>query len=139
MTNCAKCGRALKDPRSIEHGYGPECWSKIKAGIKKHRSDDGNQSDYAYHVSSNHGQKVLVIEDLNLGGMSVTNNIEAVMASIADEIGEGVYNMPIVYKDSEGQYDGINGEKLSSNTFYGIGAASEKDAVKAAIERRTTR
>ena len=39
MTNCAKCGRALKDPKSIEHGYGPECWSKVTAGIKKQRAD----------------------------------------------------------------------------------------------------
>jgi hypothetical protein len=138
MTNCAKCGRPLKNPKSMEHGYGPECWSKIAAGIRKERTDNSaNRSDYAYHINSKHGQQALVIEDLNRGGMSVTNNIEAIIAEIADEIGTSIYQMPIVYRDSEGQYDGINGEKLRSDTFYGIGAKEEKDAVKAAIERRT--
>ena len=138
MTNCAKCGRPLKNPKSMEHGYGPECWSKIAAGIRKERTDNSaNRSDYAYHINSKHGQQVLVIEDLNRGGMSVTNNAEAVIADIAYEIGEGIYKLPIVYKDSEGRYDGINGEKLKFDTFYHIGATSEKDAVTAAIERRT--
>lgn len=138
MTNCAKCGRPLKNPKSMEHGYGPECWSKVTAGIKKERTDgSANRSDYAYHINSKHGQQALVIEDLDRGGMSVTNNIEAIIAEIADEIGTSIYQMPIVYRDSEGQYDGINGEKLRSDTFYGIGAKEEKDAVKAAIERRT--
>ena len=138
MTNCAKCGRPLKNPKSMEHGYGPECWSKIAAGIRKERTDNSaNRSDYTYHISKINGQQALVIEDLNLGGMSVTNNIEAVIADIAHEIGEGIYKLPIVYKDSEGQDDGINGEKLKFDTFYHIGATSEKDAVTAAIERRT--
>lgn len=138
MTNCAKCGRPLKNPKSMEHGYGPECWSKVTEGIKKERTDgSANRSDYAYHINSKHGKQVLVIEDLDRGGMSVTNNIEAIIAEIADEIGTSIYQMPIVYRDSEGQYDGINGEKLRSDTFYGIGAKEEKDAVKVAIERRT--
>jgi hypothetical protein len=108
------------------------------AGIKKERTDgSANRSDYAYHINSKHGKQVLAIEDLDRGGMSVTNNIEAVIAEIADEIGTSIYQMPIVYRDSEGQYDGINGEKLRSDTFYGIGANEERDAVKAAIERRT--
>ncbi|NLE27070.1 MAG: hypothetical protein GX625_17355 [Clostridiaceae bacterium] len=28
---CGKCNRPLKDPKSIERGYGPDCWRKIKA------------------------------------------------------------------------------------------------------------
>ncbi|MDQ0299666.1 hypothetical protein J2S78_002086 [Salibacterium salarium] len=27
---CAKCGRKLKDLKSIERGYGPKCWKKSK-------------------------------------------------------------------------------------------------------------
>lgn len=45
--------------------------------------------------------------------------------------------MPIIYRDSDGRYDGINGQNLRRNPFYGIGAGEEKDAVKAAIERST--
>lgn len=30
-TNCGKCGRPLKDPKSIERGFGPTCWAKVQA------------------------------------------------------------------------------------------------------------
>ena len=138
MTNCAKCGRPLKNPKSMEHGYGPECWGKVKAGIRKERTDaTANRSDYTFHINSKHGKQVLVIEDLDRGDMSVTNNIEAVLTEIADEIGTSIYQMPIVYRDSDGRYDGINVQNPRGNPFYGIGAGEEKDAVKAAIERST--
>lgn len=140
MTNCAKCGRPLKNPKSMEHGYGPECWGKVKAGIRKERTDTAaNRSDYIFHINGKHEKQVLVIEDLDRGGMSVTNNIETVLTEIADEIGTSIYQIPIVYRDSDGRYDGINGENLRYNPFYSIGAGEEKDAVKAAIERSTAK
>lgn len=30
---CAHCGRMLTDPKSIERGFGPECWDKAKGFI----------------------------------------------------------------------------------------------------------
>lgn len=30
-TNCGKCGRPLKDPKSIECGFGPTCWANFQA------------------------------------------------------------------------------------------------------------
>ena len=27
---CAHCGRKLTDPKSMERGFGPECWQKVK-------------------------------------------------------------------------------------------------------------
>jgi hypothetical protein len=27
---CLKCNRPLSDPASINHGYGPKCWTRIK-------------------------------------------------------------------------------------------------------------
>lgn len=29
---CRECGRALKDPISVERGIGPECWRDQQAG-----------------------------------------------------------------------------------------------------------
>lgn len=26
---CGNCGRKLKDPKSIERGFGPSCWMKL--------------------------------------------------------------------------------------------------------------
>ncbi|MEN6414353.1 MAG: DUF6011 domain-containing protein [Veillonellales bacterium] len=31
---CKRCGRALKDSVSIEHGYGPVCYEKRYKGFK---------------------------------------------------------------------------------------------------------
>jgi len=77
-----------------------------------------------------------VITDLDRGGMSVTNNIEAIVQSIAAEIGERIYTMPIVYRDSMGQYDGVNGNSLQRNPFYFLGKDNEADTVIAAIQRQ---
>ena len=30
---CARCNRALKDPKSIDRGMGPKCWSESGGGI----------------------------------------------------------------------------------------------------------
>ena len=101
-----------------EHGawIRPRMLGKVKAGIRKERTDaTANRSDYTFHINSKHGKQVLVIEDLDRGGMSVTNNIEAVLAEIEDEIGTSIYQMPIIYRDSDGRYDGINGQNLRRN------------------------
>lgn len=34
-TICGKCMRPLKDPKSIERGYGPDCWREVKAAAKE--------------------------------------------------------------------------------------------------------
>lgn len=31
MVTCARCGRGLKNPDSMERGFGPVCWSKAQA------------------------------------------------------------------------------------------------------------
>ncbi|GLI14220.1 hypothetical protein MTHERMMSTA1_13460 [Methanosarcina thermophila MST-A1] len=31
MNTCNRCNRPLKDSVSVERGYGPVCWKKIKA------------------------------------------------------------------------------------------------------------
>ena len=33
--NCLKCGRALKNKTSIARGYGPGCYKKVQAEVKK--------------------------------------------------------------------------------------------------------
>ncbi|WP_407690330.1 DUF6011 domain-containing protein [Salipaludibacillus agaradhaerens] len=29
-TECSRCGRKLKDKKSVERGYGAVCWTKIQ-------------------------------------------------------------------------------------------------------------
>lgn len=34
MVRCARCGRLLEDPKSIDRGYGPYCWALLKNEIQ---------------------------------------------------------------------------------------------------------
>jgi len=66
------------------------------------------KSDYIHRIENFSGRQIIIIEDLNLGGMSVTNNIENVVREI--EIMEKIKasEFMIIYKDSEGVYDGFD-------------------------------
>lgn len=61
------------------------------------------KADYSYQIIDD----VLAIEDLNNGNMSVTNDIEAVVHDIEEEEQIHAKDMKIVYKDSEGVWDGV--------------------------------
>jgi len=62
---------------------------------------------------------VLVIIDLDIGGMSVTNNIDAILRQISEEQGVDLikHAVPIVYRDSEGHFDGVRASKKGAR-FY---------------------
>lgn len=95
------------------------------------------KSDFTYHTIESQGINVLVIIDLDQGGASVTNNAEAVVKSIAAELGEQTFKMPIIYRDSEGTYDGIDGTYLE-DPFYSIGSTKEDSAAYEAAARYWT-
>jgi hypothetical protein len=60
-----------------------------------------SKSDYRFKFIDN----VLVIEDLNLGRMSVTNNAEDVISEIITTTEKKLTEHFIIYKDSEGIWD----------------------------------
>lgn len=39
MASCTRCKRALKDPASVQRGYGPICWAKHQADIEKEEKE----------------------------------------------------------------------------------------------------
>jgi hypothetical protein len=88
------------------------------------------KSDYKWKFKDN----ILFIQDLNLGRMSVTNNIENVLSEIKDEMGEKITEAKIIYKDSQGVWDGVipewTTEGCSSVRFYYIGETSLVKAIK---------
>ncbi|MDD3230533.1 MAG: hypothetical protein PHE09_15140 [Oscillospiraceae bacterium] len=92
------------------------------------------KSDFTYHTTKARGIDILVIIDLDQGGMSVTNNVEAVVRSITAELGESIYERPIIYRDSAGTYDGIDGTYME-DPFYSIGGTDEDRAAAKAAER----
>lgn len=65
-------------------------------------------SDYTAHVRYDGEKPVVVIVDQNLGRMSVTNNAEAVVTAVCKEAGLWPEDTIIIYRDSEGIWDGID-------------------------------
>ena len=79
------------------------------------------KSNYQFKITDD----ILHIEDLNYGGKSVTNNIENVINEIKEMIGDKIKKCHIIYKDSEGIWDGIKPlwgiNKCVEVDFYHIG------------------
>ena len=48
MSKCARCNRGLKDPTSIQRGFGPVCWAKAQADkSKEEQRESGGFYDLA--------------------------------------------------------------------------------------------
>lgn len=71
------------------------------------------RADFTHEITSYNGFPVLKIEDLDLGNMSVTNNIEEVVRDV--EVMEKIdaKNYVIIYKDSDDMWDGWDAVKQS--------------------------
>jgi hypothetical protein len=84
-----------------------------------------NRSDFNYRIAvwgeGGTVKSVIVITDLNRGRMSVTNNMEAVLQHIADEEGfeiSSITGARIIYRDSEGIWDGVEIDPDGQVSFY---------------------
>lgn len=75
--------------------------------------EQANRSDYVYKVHNG----VIAIKDLNLGKMSVTNNIENVVTKICQDEDLDIRWHTIIYQDSEGE---IYEFYLSDKSFHPI-------------------
>jgi hypothetical protein len=88
-----------------------------------------SKSNYTWKID----QDFLLIEDLDTGNKSVTNDIENVINDIYHEIGEKIKNYKVIYKDSHGIWDGVNPswgvKKCVSCDFYHIGEYELKNAL----------
>jgi len=78
-------------------------------------------SDFTYQLRRVKGHYFIMIEDLDIGGMSVTNNIRNVVELIAQREftspGEYLQYYKVIYKDSQGRWDGYD---YNSGFFYPI-------------------
>jgi hypothetical protein len=64
------------------------------------------RADYTYIVGTCSGRNVIIIEDLDLGNVSVTNDIKNVIKEIVSVENFDPCQYLIVYKDSSGFWDG---------------------------------
>lgn len=90
------------------------------------------RAQYDYAITHLEGQRFIVIEDLNRGAMSVTNDIENVVAAIEEEhrIKAEQPDFLIIYRDSEGDYDGWR----KKGSFVFLNARTEEVAKKRYLE-----
>lgn len=43
MTTCTRCNRPLKDPASVQRGYGPICWAAVQADREREKYEDNGE------------------------------------------------------------------------------------------------
>jgi len=95
------------------------------------------RSDYtvvldAHYEEPDESKRVWVVcaTDLNLGGLSVTNDAEAVVQAIHDSYQKpGRAPIVIIYCDSDGRWDGLNHKEGQFTGFRPIGVRGREQAV----------
>lgn len=91
-----------------------------------------SNSDYTYTITNFRGPGVIVIQDLNRGNKSVTNNIENVVDEICiKELIEYPEDYIIVFKDSTALWDIYDYKK---ELFTIVSEASWKEGVSKYLE-----
>ena len=81
-------------------------------------------SDYIYFIKG----KVLIIEDSDLGNLSVTNDIQNVLTAIKKDL--EFLPETIIYRDSEGNFDGVEHEQGKFIKFYPVNETNLIDALE---------
>jgi len=89
------------------------------------------RSDFDFEIAEVKGRKAIIIQDLDKGKMSVTNDIENVVAYIANLRGLDPTDYLIVYRDSLGTWDGWDAKKKD---FVGLGKHTFEDAISRYVQ-----
>lgn len=85
-----------------------------------------SRADYSYAKVTMDGIKFIAIQDKDCGGMSVTNDIENVVAEICEREAVKQKDYLIVYCDSMGIWDAWNGNDFVSLNQPNLSAAIDK-------------
>jgi hypothetical protein len=91
------------------------------------------RADYLHRIDTVKGIPTILIEDLDLGRMTVTNNIEEVVEEIARMEKIDPKDYVIVYQDSEGVWDGY---RVDKRMFVSLAADDPEEAVSTYINLR---
>jgi len=125
---CHACGRPLTDPVSVEAGVGPSCAAQAAT-----RPVSEIMFRSAYFAEEIDG--VLVVFDRDAGSISVTNDVERVLA--AELAQRGSLPRFVIYRDSTGQYDRIRHRNGVFGGFAPLGARSLTQALAALKEAQS--
>lgn len=120
---CSVCGATLTDPVSVKLGIGPVCRVKDK----QLEANQGNlfamRSKYSIASVGN----VLIIYD-RLGIKTVTNDIDNVLSEVKESYGN-LDAYKIMYRDSQGVFDGVVTRASKFTSFFSIGETDERAAL----------
>ena len=123
---CRVCGRPLSDPISVELGIGPICRISNKNKAMQEKSLHLFKARASFSWTEEDG--IISIVDLSGNdddfGPTVTNDIDNVLRQIALEKGHGLQNYRIIYRDTQGIWDGVHVTARGGARFYSI---NEKD------------
>jgi hypothetical protein len=86
-------------------------------------------ADFTYSLSGN----VISIVDLNLGNRSLTNDIESVLRKIEHYHQGSIVGFKIMYRDSEGVWDGIKWDGGRA-LFFALRETEEERARKKLLD-----
>jgi len=120
--NCYNCNKPLSDPLSVKLGIGPDCRKEL--GIKGRNNGNnlfGNRTEYSWGTDG----KILWLKDNGTHCRSLTNDMENCLVEIQVKLGDkdSIINYIIVYKDSEGEWDGIQISKFNKEKVIQVDAA----------------
>ena len=88
------------------------------------------EADFTYSIVGN----VISIIDLNLGNRSVTNDIQNVLRKIEHYDQGSIAGFRIMYRDSEGMWDGIDWDGHRAS-FFALRETDEKRARQKPLDR----
>jgi hypothetical protein len=93
------------------------------------------KSDYSYTKIKKDGIIVIAIIDLNLGGMSVTNNIENVVDAICHKEKIKPDDAAFIYMDSLKTWDGWN---QKTGWFVALSTNDKQEAINKIVKHKLT-
>lgn len=93
------------------------------------------QSDYSYTKVKKDGILVIAIVDLDLGGASVTNDIENVVEAICNKEKIDVDDAAFIYLDSLKTWDGWNPK---TGWFVALSTNDKQEAINKIVKHKLT-
>ena len=93
-----------------------------------------SRADFKYKIGQWNGYALILIVDQDVGSLSVTNDIENVVADIANKESIDPKDYTIVYRDSQGYWDGWD---PVSQSFFHFRTSVVNPAVQDALKQLT--
>ncbi|WP_342163941.1 DUF6011 domain-containing protein [Methylobacterium sp. SD21] len=128
---CEACGRPLSDPESVKAGVGPVCRAHGHTRRQLHMWEFFAGADYESEIVGD----VLCLIDLDQGGPTITNNVEAVIADLVYRKID-LTHLSLIYRDTRGVWDEIVVQDGRFAGFRSINVRHRCEALEVIARRR---